>query len=50
MFAILLTLGDLDYAIIFSLSPYISNIIINIIGLCLVVGALAKSAQIGLHV
>ena len=50
MFIILLTLGDLDYAIVFSLAPYINTNIITIIGICLIIGAMAKSAQIGLHV
>jgi NADH-ubiquinone oxidoreductase chain 5 len=50
MFIILLTLGDLDYAIVFSLAPYVNTNIITIIGICLIIGAMAKSAQIGLHV
>ncbi len=50
MFVLLLSFGNLDYNIIFSLSPYISNNIIIIIGLCLLIGAMAKSSQIGLHV
>ena len=50
MFILLLTFGNLDYNIIFSLSPYISNNIIILIGLCLLIGAMAKSSQLGLHV
>jgi NADH-ubiquinone oxidoreductase chain 5 len=50
MFIVLLTFGNLDYATIFSLVPYINENIITIIGICLVLGAMAKSSQIGLHV
>ena len=50
MFAILWTLGNLDYATVFSLAPYINENVITIIGICLVIGAMAKSSQVGLHV
>jgi NADH-ubiquinone oxidoreductase chain 5 len=50
MFAILWSLGNLDYATVFSLAPYMNNDVITIIGLCLLIGAMAKSSQLGLHV
>lgn len=50
MFAILWSLGNLDYATVFSLAPYINENVITIIGICLVIGAMAKSSQVGLHV
>jgi len=50
MFAILWSLGNLDYATVFSLAPYINSNIILIIGICLLIGAMAKSSQVGLHV
>ena len=50
MFTILWTLGSLDYNIVFSLVPYINENIIIIMGICLLIGAMAKSSQIGLHV
>lgn len=50
MFAILWSLGNLDYSTVFSLAPYINSDIIFIIGLCLLIGAMAKSSQVGLHV
>jgi NADH-ubiquinone oxidoreductase chain 5 len=50
MFAILWSLGSIDYATVFSLAPYISENIITIIGICLLIGAMAKSSQLGLHV
>ena len=50
MFILIWSTGNLDYATIFSLSPYINENIIFIIGLCLLIGAMAKSSQIGLHV
>jgi NADH-ubiquinone oxidoreductase chain 5 len=50
MFILLWSLGNLDYSIIFSLSPYINENIITIIGICLLIGAMAKSSQVGLHI
>jgi NADH-ubiquinone oxidoreductase chain 5 len=50
MFAILWSLGNLDYATVFSLAPYINSDLITLIGICLLIGAMAKSAQLGLHV
>nr|YP_009744350.1 NADH dehydrogenase subunit 5 [Xylaria hypoxylon]QIE13203.1 NADH dehydrogenase subunit 5 [Xylaria hypoxylon] len=50
MFAILWCLGNLDYATVFSLAPYINENLITIIGICLLIGAMAKSSQVGLHV
>jgi NADH-ubiquinone oxidoreductase chain 5 len=50
MFAIFWSLGNLDYATVFSLAPYINENIITIIGICLLIGAMAKSSQVGLHI
>jgi len=50
MFAILWTFGNVDYSTVFSLAPFISDNIIIIVGTCLLIGAMAKSSQIGLHV
>jgi NADH-ubiquinone oxidoreductase chain 5 len=50
MFVLLWSLGNLDYATIFSLAPFINENIITIIGICLLIGAMAKSSQVGLHV
>jgi NADH-ubiquinone oxidoreductase chain 5 len=50
MFAILWSFGNLDYYSVFSLSPYYNENIITIIGICLLIGAMAKSSQVGLHV
>ena len=50
MFAIIWSFGNLDYNTVFSLAPYYSENIIIIIGICLLIGAMAKSSQIGLHV
>ena len=41
---------NLDYATVFSLAPFINEDIIVFIGICLLIGATAKSAQVGLHV
>jgi NADH-ubiquinone oxidoreductase chain 5 len=50
MFAILWSFGNIDYYTVFSLSPYYSESIIIIVGICLLIGAMAKSSQVGLHV
>ena len=50
MFAILWSFGNVDYSTVFSLAPYVSENIVTIIGICLLIGAMAKSSQIGLHV
>ena len=50
IFAVLWTFGNIDYYTIFSLAPYFNPNIITIIGLCLLIGAMAKSSQLGLHV
>lgn len=50
MFAILWSFGNVDYTTVFSLSPFFSESVIFFVGLCLLIGAMAKSSQIGLHV
>jgi NADH-ubiquinone oxidoreductase chain 5 len=50
MFAILWSYGNLDYNTVFSLAPYYSENVVIIIGICLLIGAMAKSSQVGLHV
>ena len=50
MFAALWTFGNLDYSTIFSLAPFTNENAITLIGVCLLLGAMAKSSQIGLHV
>lgn len=50
MFAILWSFGNLDYSTVFSVAPFMSTDLIIIIGVCLLIGAMAKSSQIGLHV
>lgn len=50
MFAILWSFGNIDYATVFSLAPFINQDIITLIGICLLIGAMAKSSQVGLHV
>jgi NADH-ubiquinone oxidoreductase chain 5 len=50
MFAILWSFGNLDYATVFSLAPYMNENIVTIVGICLLIGAMAKSSQVGLHV
>lgn len=41
--------GNLDYATVYSLSPYINETVLTIVGLLFLMGAMAKSAQLGLH-
>ena len=50
MFAILWSFGNVDYYTVFSLAPYYNDNIITAVGVCLLIGAMAKSSQIGLHV
>ena len=50
MFALLWSFGNIDYYTVFSLSPYYSESVITILGVCLLIGAMAKSSQVGLHV
>ncbi|TVY73123.1 putative intron-encoded endonuclease [Lachnellula suecica] len=46
----LLIFGNIDYATVFSLAPFVNENIVTIIGICLLIGAMAKSSQVGLHV
>lgn len=48
-FSILWVFGNVDYATVFRIAPYINETAITIIGLLLLIGAMAKSAQFGLH-
>ena len=41
---------NLDYATVFSLAPYMNENVVTLIGICLLIGAMAKSSQVGLHV
>jgi NADH-ubiquinone oxidoreductase chain 5 len=50
MFVMLWSIGNLDYSVVFSLAPYINENVITIIGICLLIGAMAKSSQVGLHI
>jgi NADH-ubiquinone oxidoreductase chain 5 len=50
MFAILWAFGNLDYATVFSLAPFMNENVVTIVGICLLIGAMAKSSQVGLHV
>jgi len=50
IFAILWSFGNIDYNLVFSLVPYYNENIITIIGICLLIGATAKSSQVGLHI
>jgi NADH-ubiquinone oxidoreductase chain 5 len=50
MFAILWSFGNIDYGTVFALVPYYNENIITIIGICLLIGATAKSSQVGLHI
>nr|YP_010879639.1 NADH dehydrogenase subunit 5 [Heterobasidion parviporum]WHL55409.1 NADH dehydrogenase subunit 5 [Heterobasidion parviporum] len=48
-FALFSLFGSLDYSTIFSMVPFMNETAITIIGLLLLTGAMAKSAQIPLH-
>lgn len=48
-FALFWVFGNLDYRTVFSLSPFINESALTIIGLLLLLAAMGKSAQLGLH-
>jgi NADH-ubiquinone oxidoreductase chain 5 len=48
-FALFSLFGSLDYATIFSIVPFMNETALTIIGILLLTGAMAKSAQIPLH-
>lgn len=48
-FAMIFMFGTLDFDAIFSVAPYLNTTAITIISLLLLLGAMAKSSQIGLH-
>ena len=48
-FALFALFGSLDYSVIFSITPLMNETAITIIGILLLTGAMAKSAQIPLH-
>ena len=50
IFSIIWSVGNLDFSIVFSLTPYLNENILSIIGICLLLGAMAKSSQLGLHI
>nr|YP_009574613.1 NADH dehydrogenase subunit 5 [Orbilia dorsalia]QBF58414.1 NADH dehydrogenase subunit 5 [Orbilia dorsalia] len=50
MFAMLFAFGNINYSTVFSLAPYISENVVTLICICLLIGAMAKSSQVGLHV
>ena len=50
IFAILWTFGNVEYSTVFSLTYSTNENLILLIGICLMIGAMAKSSQIGLHV
>ena len=50
MFAILWSFGNIDYFTVFALAPFMNENVVTLIGVCLLIGAMAKSSQIGLHV
>lgn len=49
LWAIFWTFGNLDFSTVFSLAPFINEELITIISICLLIAAMGKSAQIGLH-
>jgi NADH-ubiquinone oxidoreductase chain 5 len=50
IFTMIWSFGNIDYNTVFSLSPFFNENIITIIGICLLIGAMAKSSQVGLHI
>jgi NADH-ubiquinone oxidoreductase chain 5 len=50
MFSMLWSFGNIDYSTVFSMAPIINYNTLTLIGICLLIGAMAKSSQVGLHV
>ena len=50
MFSMIWSFGNIDYSTVFSIAPVINHNTLTLIGICLLIGAMAKSSQIGLHV
>jgi len=50
MFSMLWSFGNVDYSTVFSIAPVINHNTLTLIGICLLIGAMAKSSQVGLHV
>jgi NADH-ubiquinone oxidoreductase chain 5 len=48
-FSLFWLFGNVDYATVFSIAPFINETAITIIGILLLLAAMGKSAQIGLH-
>ncbi len=48
-FALFWVFGNLDYSTIFTLSPFMNESALTMIGLLLLLAAMGKSAQLGLH-
>ena len=48
-FALFWLFGNVDYATVFSIAPFMNETAITIIGILLLFAAMGKSAQIGLH-
>jgi hypothetical protein len=49
LFAIFWIFGNLDFSTVFSLTPFVNENLITVIGICLLIAAMGKSAQLGLH-
>jgi NADH-ubiquinone oxidoreductase chain 5 len=49
LWAIFWAFGNLDFTTVFSLAPFMNEELITIISICLLIAAMGKSAQIGLH-
>lgn len=48
-FAMFFVFGNLDYYTVFSIAPFIHENVVTVIGLLLLLAAMGKSAQLGLH-
>ncbi|PWN31367.1 uncharacterized protein FA14DRAFT_186451, partial [Meira miltonrushii] len=48
-FALLFTVGNFDYSTVFSVAPLINETLVFLIGLLLLLAAMGKSTQLGLH-
>lgn len=50
MSILLASVGSLKFSVVYSLSPYLNKTVLFFVGICFILAAMGKSAQLGLHI
>lgn len=50
MVILLVSVGSLKFSIVYSMVPYLNKTILFLVGICFLLAAMGKSAQLGLHI